>query len=125
MAQNTELALAVLERLLASPIRPTVTTFNAVVDICEIRRSSKCHCGVRQDGNYEHKWRFDIRQYDSKRIRKVDWRNKHMTSCVERSNLKSIILHVQLYYRYAFPRASGKDYGGLPAVKRRKKYTKA
>jgi hypothetical protein len=63
--------LTVPKRLLASPIRRSETPFNAMMDIGKIRRSSKCHCGVRQDENYEHKWRFGIRQYDSKRIRKV------------------------------------------------------
>ena len=125
----TERALAVLERLIASPINPTVTTFNAVMDVCakhgdpvsalEVFDKMK-NMNIRGDstsvdtilnafGRCETAGSAE-RAYDF--LRKLEQSSEEYNFTPSAVSYSSVI--------NAFARASGKDYGGLPAVKRAK-----
>jgi len=125
----TERAFAVLERLIASPINPTVTTFNAVMDVCakhgdpvgalEVFDKMK-DMSIRGDstsvdtilnafGRCETAGSAE-RAYDF--LRKLEQSSEEYNFTPSAVSYSSVI--------NAFARASGKDYGGLPAVKRAK-----
>ncbi|KAL3783214.1 hypothetical protein ACHAW5_004684 [Stephanodiscus triporus] len=125
----TERALAILERLMASPIRPTVTTFNAVMDVCakhgdpesalEVFGKMK-RMNIRGDstsvdtilnafGRCEKAGSAE-RAYDF--LRKVEQSSEEYNFTPSTVSYSTVI--------NAFARASGKDYGGLPAVKKAK-----
>jgi pentatricopeptide repeat protein len=122
----TERALAVLERLLASPIRPTVTTFNAVMDVCAKHGDPVSALAV-----FDRMKTMNIRG-DSTSVDTIlnafgrcdkagsaeqayDFLRKAGQS--ENINFTPSSVSYSTVIN-AFARASGKDYGGLPAVKK-------
>ncbi|KAL3826910.1 hypothetical protein ACHAXA_005990 [Cyclostephanos tholiformis] len=122
----TERALAVLERLMASPIRPTVTTFNAVLDVCAKHGDPVTALAVF-DKMKTMNIRGDSTSVDT--ILNAFGRCDKAGSAEQAYDFLRVAEQSEIIYfkpssvSYstvinAFARASGRDYGGLPAVKK-------
>jgi pentatricopeptide repeat protein len=129
---STERAFAILERLIVSPIQPTVTTFNSVLDVCakhgepdralDVLNKMK-EMSIRPDStSYDTVLNaFGRCSYPDSANKAYDFLCKLENSPDEYNNYKPSILSYSTVIN-AFARVSGKNssHGGLEAVKKAK-----
>jgi pentatricopeptide repeat protein len=129
---STERAFAILERLIVSPIRPTVMTFNSVLDVCAKHGKPDRALDVL-DKMKEMSIRPDSTSYDTVlnafgRCSHPDSANKaydflcQLENSPDEYNYKPSIVSYSTVIN-AFARVSGNEsssYGGLVAVKKAK-----